>query len=249
MIKTVFFVLAISFSWYVVNDVYGKPNVASSNLLASPKAHDIPELTPERIELLKRIAGMSNTGLTNPVSTIPQSTNLELVSRNKSDSDGGVQSTGSEWRSYQGVDKYNGTKEGLASSGWTTVTTSSNKKSGNTQVALVASCDDNGEKSVYIKMLPAYPYTDGTQRVDIVNGQVGWDSSNPYGATFSYDIELNALRLQAGLEDSLSMIKAGNKVRFQVAWHDGHQADFEFSLKGSSRALETAFAYCLSHAG
>jgi len=243
MVKTAFFVLAISFSWYVVSDVYGKQSTTSPKLLAKPSAPNaeldaIPELTKERIELLRRIAGIFTDRVTDRV-TDKDSLSSDISSENNLE----FRSTNSEWRSYQSTDKYSGAKEAFASSRWAIPTASGNRTDGNTQVALVASCNDEGEKSVYIKMRPVFPIADS--ETSVVKGQVGWDSSDPYDATFYYDAELSALRLRAGLEDSLSMIKAGNKVRIHVPWHDGQQADFEFSLKGSSRALKAAFDHCL----
>ncbi len=247
MVKSTFFVLAIFFSWYVVNDVYGKQSVESPILLSKPKAYnaefEIPELTEERIELLRRIAGLQVAGVTSGRVTDKNGSASVLSSENSAE----LRSTNAEWRSYQSTDKHSGTREGVASSGWAVPTTPLYPADGEPQVALVASCNDEGEKSVYIKMRPDYPIPVNGRIV--VTGQVGWDSSDPYDATFSYDAGLNVLRLQAGLEDSLSMIKAGNKVRIQMPWHDDHQVDFEFSLKGSSRALKSAFDHCLSNAG
>ena len=88
-------------------------------------------------------------------------------------------------------------------------------------------------------------YSGFEHRRRVVKGQIGWDSSTPYGASFTYDARLNALRLRAGLEDSFSMIKDGNKVTIQMPWNDS-QAAFDFSLKGSSQALNTVFGYCNS---
>ena len=109
----------------------------------------------------------------------------------------------------------------------------------------MASCNDKGEKSLYVKMLTAYPLVETDKSVTTVEGLVGWDSSAPYAAAFTADAEMNTLRLQFGLEDTLSMLKDGKKVTLQLPWNQNDlQATFEFSLNGSTAALETVFGYC-----
>ncbi len=149
-----------------------------------------------------------------------------------------------EWNSYLGAGKTSNAKEGFAFSGWTILLPSLNWPNDRIRAALVASCNDKGEKSVYVRMLATYPAFETDLRVDTVEGKIGWDSSKPYDAPFTYDAGLNALRLQSGLEDSLSMIRNGNNVTFQIPWRNSHQAVFEFSLNGSSQALSRAFSYC-----
>lgn len=151
-----------------------------------------------------------------------------------------------EWDSYLSTDNKIGLKEGFAFSKWTILSPSLNWPADKIDAALVAGCNNKGEKSLYVRMLPKYPVTDATQKVAVVEGQIKWDSSNSYVVPFVYDSTLNALRLQYGLDDSFSLINDGKKVTIQVPWHDGHQAVFEFSLRGSSEALRTAFDFCRS---
>ena len=158
----------------------------------------------------------------------------------------GVFSTASaEWNSYLGIDKKSNVKEGFAFSNWTIVSPSLNSPDEKIEAALVAGCNETGEKSLYVRMLPNYQATGAVQGVALVRGQIQWDSSNSYDVPFTYDAGLNALQLRAGIEDSLSLINDGNKVTIQVPWHDGREVVFEFSLSGSSKALKTAFAHCL----
>lgn len=157
----------------------------------------------------------------------------------------GIGSTASaEWQSYLSVDKNSSLKEGFAFSNWTILSPTLNWPDDKIEAALVASCNDRGEKSLYVRILPKYPATNTQQPLDIVNGQIKWDSSYSYGAPFTYDRNLNALQLRSGLEDSFSMIKEGNTVTIRIPWQEDHHAVFEFSLNGSSQALEKAFSYC-----
>lgn len=150
-----------------------------------------------------------------------------------------------DWDSYLGVDKNNSAREGFAFSNWTLLSSALDWPDEKIEAALVASCNEQGEKSLYVRMLPQYPADSGEQRLDIVEGEIQWDSSKAYGVPFIYNESLNALYLVAGLEDTLSMIRQGNKVTIQIPWQGGNQAVFEFSLEGSSRALESAFEYCV----
>jgi len=260
VLKIAFFAVVVSFGWYLIDEVYGKQQLmplADSNVYKADSA--IPELTIERIEVLRRIAGMSNenespsvdTSVT-PSDTNPSDTSNAITLNGASALPSGfekvnnLRSTDSEWESYQGIDQYNGTKEGFAVSGWTTLSPSNNWSDENIQAALVAGCNDDGERSLHIKMLSSYLGSETDRSENIVNGKIGWDSSKAYGASFTYDGELNALRLRAGLEDTLSMIRDGKKVTIQIPWRDSKQGAFEFSLKGSSQALNSAFDYCSS---
>lgn len=165
------------------------------------------------------------------------------------------------WEFYLGADSSSGAKEGFAFSSWTIYSPSPDWPDKKIEAALVASCNDRGEKSLYLRILPVYPISESERGVEILNGKIKWDSSNPYGVPFIYDARLNALQLRSGLEDSFSMIEDGNKVAIQIPWNDGNRnsnydgnfdsnygdnyAFFEFSLSGSSQALRTAFDYCL----
>lgn len=149
------------------------------------------------------------------------------------------------WESYLGIDKKSSAKEGFAFSNWTMLSSSLEWPDEKIEAALVASCNEKGEKSLYVRMLPQYPVDGTDQQLEIVEGEIQWDSSKAYGVPFTYDASVNALYLLAGLEDTLSMIKEGNKVTIQIPWQDGNQAVFEFSLSGSSQALDSAFRYCV----
>ena len=322
MLKIVFFVLAISFSWYLVDEVYGKQSAASSTQLANSGTFDkntaavIPELTKERIELLRRIAAKGQADSAKTISEIsanpktdllineaaPHALKAELAARprltkeriellrsiaglpnedelppiSSSHQTNGTnslitsskivaapelvsvlqsRSTNSDWGSHLATDKADGSKQGFAFSGRTSLSPSLNwpdekkpaeqHKDGKIQAALMASCNDKGEKSLYVKMLTAYPLVETDKSVTTVEGLVGWDSSVPYAAAFTTDAEMNTLRLQFGLEDTLSMLKDGKKVTLQLPWNQNDlQATFEFSLNGSTAALETVFGYC-----
>ena len=159
---------------------------------------------------------------------------------------GGFNTASAEWNSYLSTDKNNSAKEGFAFSDWTALSPSLDWPDDKIEAALVAGCNDRGEKTLYVRMLSNYPATDTARSTDVVRGQVKWDSSNAYGAPFTYDANLNALRLRSGLEDSLSLIEEGNTVTIQIPWYDGHIAVFEFSLSGSSQALKKAFEYCVA---
>ena len=232
----------ISFGWYLADEVYGNSNTEASAA---------PELTTERIDVLRRIAGMSNENEFSTVTTALETDStddlitLDGMSVKPSES-GKVNNLSAtpEWESFLGVD-HNGSKEGFAFSGWTTLSSNHIWPVEKIQAALVASCSDAGERSVYIRMLSFYPGSENDS-VNMVQGQVGWDSSNPYSAPFTYDVGLNALRLRAGIDDSFSLIENGNKVTIQIPWDDSNRAVFEFSLNGSSRALKTALDYCSS---
>ena len=275
MLKLGFFLVAISFGWYMVEEVYGTQQipeltkersellrqVATGQRLSSEKQAGFnedkaelvsnPELTRERIELLQRIGGISKVDEVSSVNTsasvtddliaLPSGVTTEPTELVKN-----ISSTNSEWASFQRIDQHSRAMEGFAFSGWTTLSPSNNWSDEKIQAALVAGCNDDGARSLYVKLLSAYPGAETTQRPDVVKGQVGWDSSAAYSAPFTYDVGLNALRLLSGLDDSLSQIKAGNKVTIQIPWHNDQQATFEFPLKGSSKALIAAFDYCLS---
>gem|GEM_PF-5499325 len=277
-----FFAVVISFSWYVVDEVYGKTGIPLGSSNSPYEELGTPKLTVERIQLLQRIAAeerLSSNTQKDELAAIPALTQdrIELLRRiggieneddiskvnssaisgdtdntigtlsvdpiytqpvNQPVNKGNPGRTNSEWESYKGIGQSSGAKEGFASSGWTTL--SLDNWPDDIQAALIASCNDEGEKSLYVQMRTTYPGS------ETVRGRVGWDSSNPYRAPFTYDAGLNALRLRSGLEESFSMLKDGNKVTIQVPWHDSRLAAFEFSLKGSSQALKTAFDYCRS---
>ena len=269
MLKIGFILVVFSFGWYLTDVVYGKQqsippaNSSAHNSSAHnssvhnssvqrEKLSSIPELTEERIELLRRIAGLANKNELSYVNASAETGSsddpitLSGVAAMPAEFDAEInrRSADSEWKSYRGIDQKSNTKEGLASSGWTTLSPSLNTPDENIQAALVAICNDNGARSLYIRMLSSYPGTEPASHVNVVNGQIGWDSASSYDAPFTYDVELNALRLRAGVKDAFSMIKAGNKVTIQIPWQDNNQATFEFSLNGSSQALKTAFDYC-----
>jgi len=246
----------IALGWYMGGEVYGKQQKASLISLAdtSTQKQDpaTPELSKERIELLRKIAAIANEDELSAMHTSTDDTHtfnsLSSVATKSDEPElvNGFKAVNSKWESSQNIDKYTGVKEGLAFSNWTALSTSADRFSEKIQASLVASCNDKGERSLYIRMLSAYPGFETAQRANIVTGQVGWDSSSSYSAPFTYDVRLNALRLRAGIEDSLSMIKDGKKVTIQLPWYNGHQAAFEFSLKGSSQAIDKVFDYCLS---
>jgi len=244
MFKIAVLAVVVSLGWYMGGEVYGKqhrtPLISLTDSSTQNHGTAIPELTKERIDTLKRIAGVSNEDGLSPVKSSTSGADALITSLS------GVQSFSSEWESSQNIDKYTGVKEGLAFSGWTSLSASPEQPDDQILASLVASCNDQGERSLYIRMLSAYPGFETAQRVNIVTGQVGWDSSNPYSAPFTYDVRLNALRLEAGIEDSLSMIRDGKKVTIQLPWYEGHHAAFEFSLAGSTRAINQVFDYCLS---
>lgn len=292
MFKIVFFISAVSFGWYQLTTGHGnsqnevlvapeltaeriellrriaghpekigpvvfeKQHVSIENQSGSYALNDeaqaAPELTNDRVELLRRIAGMPNENELAAVNAPIQNTNIDdpFAMNGNSAIPAGFEmvskvTTGSEWQSYLGVDQYSGAKEGFAFSRWTTLSPNHNWPDEKIQAALVAGCKDDGERSLYIRMLSVYPGSEA-DNVSMVEGQIGWDSSDPYGAPFTYDVGLNALRLRAGIEDSFSMIKDGNTVTIQIPWYDSNQAAFKFSLKGSSQALNSAFDYCSS---
>ena len=153
-------------------------------------------------------------------------------------------SASAEWQNYMSVNEDSKLREGFAFSNWTILSPSLNWPDEKIEAALVASCNDQGEKSLYVRILPRYPATSAQLSEQTVTGQVKWDSAYSYGAPFTYDENLNALHLKSGLEDSFSMIKEGNSVTIRLPWRDDHHAVFEFSLDGSSAALEKAFTYC-----
>jgi len=157
-----------------------------------------------------------------------------------------VSSTASaEWESYLGVDQKGSSREGFAFSNWTDLSPSLNWPDDKIEAALVAGCNDKGEKSLYIRILPRYPARDSENQIELVEGKIQWDSSYSYSAPFTYDESLNALHLRFGLEDTLALINDGNNVTIQIPWYDEHKAVFKFSLTGSSEALKAAFDYCL----
>jgi len=209
-----------------------------------------PELTQERIALLERIGGLSNnedlpTADTSASETVDLSALSVTASTVPSELVKNSSSTNSEWENFQQTDQLDGAKEGFAFSGWTAPSPSADGPDDNIQAALVASCNDEGDKSLYVRLLSTYPNSDTVRSAAIVKGQVLWDSSTPYGAPFVYDEELNALRLRSGLDDSFSMLKEGKKVTIQLPWNDEQHTTFEFSLKGSTQAIQSAFDYCL----
>lgn len=247
-----FYAFVILFGWYLAGEVFGEQSYPESNSNVHTAAYiEAPELTKERIDLLKRIAGASNedkftsastTVVSSDTDNVPTSFNdiVTIPAGSRSVKSERVRTNSSEWESYNTTNEYSGTKEGSASSAWTILSPSLNWTDDSIQATLTASCNDEGEKTLSLRMLSTYPISDaGT-----VKGLIRWDSSNPYEAPFVYDPELNALRLQFGFEDSLSLIRDGNNVTIQIPWYDDHQAVFEFSLKGSSRAVNTAFDYC-----
>ncbi len=158
----------------------------------------------------------------------------------------GVFNTASaNWKSYLSIDSESNTKEGFAFTDWTNLSPSDSWADDKIEAALVASCNDKGEKSLYVRLLPTYSNTEIEQRLDTITGQIKWDSSYSYDAPFTYDPDLNALLLLSGLDDSLSMISDGNNVTIRIPWLKGQHAEFNFSLNGSSNALKTAFEHCL----
>ena len=240
-------------------EVPGEPHIDLVRPLAASSTDDfelaaIPGLTEGRIEFLRQISGNSpEDDLSSAIAFASAADNLIKSSNAKTTEPAvpnilnNVPSANSEWAS-QVVNSNSGAKEGIAFSGWTVLSPSADWPGEKIHATLVAGCNGEGERSLYIRTPSPYPGSEAGRRVNTVRGRVGWDSSDPYGAPFSYDAELNALRLKAGVEDSLSMIKDGKKVTIQIPWHDGHEATFEFSLKGSSQALKTAFDHCLSQA-
>lgn len=158
-----------------------------------------------------------------------------------------------DWKNYLSVDNQKGVKEGFAFTEWTSLSATVNWPDDKIDAALVASCDDKGDRSLYLRILTQYPFgriaRSNSLRGAFVEGQIQWDSSSAYNVPFSYDTALNALRLQSGLEDSFSLIGEGNKVTIQIPWNSGQQAVFEFSLRGSLKALRTAFDFCRGVSG
>ena len=253
-----FFLAVLAFGWYLSDVVYGEQQ---SIPLANSNAHieqqgSIPELTEERIELLRRIAGLpiedeasyvSATVKTSGTDNSITLTGSSAIS-SKLDTEINVRSVNSEWESYQGIDQDSNRKEGFAYSGWTTLSPSHNWSDEKIQASLVVGCSEDGDRSLYVKTLSSYPGSAESDRdTDVVSGLIGWDSSDPYDVPFTYDAGLNALRLRSGIEDSFSLIKAGNKVTIQFPWQEDNQAVFEFSLKGSSVAINDVFHYCTSN--
>jgi len=247
-----FYAFVILFGWYLAGEVLGEQSyLESSSTVHTAEYIETPELTKERIDLIKRIAGVSNEDQFTSVSTtvvssdtdnVPTSFNevVTIPADSRSENTERVRPINSEWEFYNTIDEYSGAKKGSASSNWTILSPSLNWTDDSIQATLTASCNEEGEKSLSLRMLSTYPVSDaGT-----VNGLIRWDSSNPYEAPFIYDSELNALRLLSGLDDSLSLIEDGNSVTIQIPWYDDHRAVFEFSLKGSSRAVNAAFDYC-----
>jgi len=149
-----------------------------------------------------------------------------------------------EWESYLGVDQKSSSREGFAFSNWTVLSPSLNWPDEKIEAALVAGCNDKGERSLYVRILPNYPTPESSEPLTVVNGQIKWDSAYSYNAPFTYDASLNALHLQFGLDDTLALISDGNNVTIQIPWYDEHKAVFTFSLSGSSQALKRAFDYC-----
>ena len=248
MFKLAAFVFAISLSWYLfAYEAYGKQAVSIGNRSEMLQESVVPELTKERIELLRRIADTSAREDRSSVGTSHNKTSSQINSINKavaSSAETKSRSTSAiDWNSSQHLDQYSGARKGFAFSGWTYQSRSLNWPD-DIQASLVASCNSEGEKSLYIKMSNTYPFSGSRRGSYSVDGLVGWDSSTPYGAPFTYDARLNALRLQAGLEDSLSMVRDGKKVTIHIPWYNDKHAAFEFSLQGSSNALRTAFNYC-----
>jgi len=257
MFKIAVFVVVVSLGWYMGGEVYGKQHRSALARVSDSYVQDqqraTPELTNERIEVLRRIAGISNEAKLSSESISTSGTDALITSSNGVASRpvdsalvSNVRSNNAEWEYSQGINNYTGVKEGLAFSAWTTLSSSVQPAEDKVLASLVASCNDEGERLLYIRMLSAYPGFETAQHVNSVTGQVGWDSSNPYSAPFTYDVRLNALRLKAGIEDSLSMIRDGNNVTIKLPWHEGHQAAFVFSLAGSSQAIDTVFDYCVS---
>ena len=252
-----FFLAVLAFGWYLSDVVYGEQQ---SIPLANSNAHieqqgSIPELTEERIELLRRIAGLpiedeasyvSATVKTSGTDNSITLTGSSAIS-SKLDAEINVRSVNSEWESYQGIDQDSNKKEGFAYSGWTTLSASHNLSHEKIQASLVVGCSEDGDRSLYVKTRSSYPGSESDRDTDVVSGLIGWDSSDPYDAPFTYDAGLNALRLRSGIEDSFSLIKAGNKVTIQFPWQEDNQAVFEFSLKGSSVAINDVFHYCTSN--
>ena len=250
--KTIaFLAFVILFSWYLVDEVYSEqPKSVANSYPHEVERTETPELTAERIELLRKIAGISNedvfpsvnAGRSSDAYTLHTSFNgiVTIPTSSRPVNEVLVHSISSEWEANRSINEYSGIKEGSAVSAWTRLSPSLTWTDDSIQAALVAGCNEEGEKSLNLKLLSAYPISD----VSTVKGQVKWDSSSPYHAPFTYNQDLNTLRLQSGLDDSLSLIRAAKKVSIQIPWHDDQQAIFTFSLKGSSRAVNAAFGYC-----
>jgi len=238
-----FFAVVISFSWYVVDEVYGKTGIPLGSSNSPYEELGTPKLTVERIQLLQRIAAeerLSSNTQKDELAAIPALTQdrIELLRRI-----GGIENE-------DDISKVNSS----AISGDTdnTIGTLSVDPIYTQPVNQPVNKGNPGRTNSEWESYKGIGQSSGAKEgfassgSETVRGRVGWDSSNPYRAPFTYDAGLNALRLRSGLEESFSMLKDGNKVTIQVPWHDSSLAAFEFSLKGSSQALKTAFDYCRS---
>ena len=115
MFKLAAFVFAISLSWYLfAYEAYGKQAVSIGNRSEMLQESVVPELTKERIELLRRIADTSAREDRSSVGTSHNKTSSQINSINKAvaSSPGPKKrsTSATDWNSSHHLDQYSGAK-------------------------------------------------------------------------------------------------------------------------------------------